>query len=385
MLFEQVSFLERKPENVKRFGHLIEGVKHWTNDERRNEIEQNKLMVLMDNVVRMGATKANCSIDEILNESYTLSTDSIPFVKNQLYMLRKTFPNMISREICSVQPISQPTTKVFYHDIVRGSDGSSLSQEIHDQRDYANNEEYNPSSPTDIADISMVITGSDVSAIEKKLKGHWTVESEQDIMNYHGIGVESEITDTLSAEIVREWDRTIIASMLNGATGGASTFDTSEPTGMTYQDRKFWMETLFESCIDVDTQIYKKRYKKTSWMIVPPEIAGFMEKVSGFKIDDSATVDQKVIVTGGRYFAGTMSNRWRVYVDPFFPSNKILMGYNGVSWLDTAFVFCPYILAFFSDTFMDPNTFTKVKAILSRAAQKVVVGDLLGVVTLSAS
>jgi hypothetical protein len=385
------SFLERNEELVNRYGHLLEGVGHHSGNAKMAEYEQNKLMILLDNLVQNRAqihridprNLEGKSLEETMTKNAAIAT----MVTAELPLIRKVYPNMMTRELISIQPISQPAAKVFYHDIQRGTgadDGTSLSTSIHSKRTYGDNVEYNESSPTAIKEIKLVITSEDVSATEKKLKSKWTVESEQDLYAYHGLNAESELSLALASEIVREWDRTILQAMIDGATGGSATFDMTVPAGLTYEDRKYWMETLYEKFIDVDNAIFKKRYRRTNFIVLPADQAAFVDKMSGFRAD-SVSFDEKVIATGGRYFMGTLNSRWRVYVDPFL-SGTILMGYNNPgNWMDTAFVFAPYILSYFSDTFQDPDTFVKTRAILSRAAMKVTVGDLLGTITVTGS
>jgi hypothetical protein len=194
----------------------------------------------------------------------------------------------------------------------------------------------------------------------------------------------SLITGNMGAELTREWDRTIIYDLFRGATGGIAYFNKTEPANLTYQDRRFWMETLFEKFIDVDTQIFKKRFRKTNYIVVPADEAGMIEKMEGF-VPDSIAVDLKVLKTGGRYYSGNLKNRWRVYVDPFI-SGEILMGYNNPGdWTETSYVFSPYEMAYLSPEVTNPATFVKTRAVMSRAARKLVIGDLLGKVILTTS
>jgi hypothetical protein len=44
-----------------------------------------------------------------------------------------------------------------------------------------------------------------------------------------------------------------------------------------------------------------------------------------------------------------------VFVDPLFPPNQILMGYQGPSILDTGVVYSPYIPMEMTPLFVDPN------------------------------
>jgi hypothetical protein len=158
----------------------------------------------------------------------------------------------------------------------------------------------------------------------------------------------------------------------------------TQPSGLSYEDRKFWMETIFEKVLDVDNSIFCKRYRRTNFMVVPANIGSFMEKGQGFTASPTGA-NAQIVRTGGRYFSGTLQNRWRVYVDPFL-SGTILMGYNNASdWTDTAFVLAPYIPLYLSAMFQDPNTLHNVKAVMSRMAMVTTVPDLLGKVTVTGS
>jgi len=383
---EHASFLEFNEARHRKYAHLTEGVKSDVTGKEMTQIDQNKMQIMMENLM-----KQQCKLERIDYNSLDVSqiaeqtsNSNIAFtVRNELAMINKVYPNLLLNQIASIQTIPQPDAKIFYTDFER-SDGTSMSAGIHSGRNYSNNVEYDPDSPTAIAEMDYVLTSETVTAIEKKLKAHATIEVEQDLMSYHGQSVEGILTGGLSSQIVREWDRTGIQAMIDGATGGAATFSKVEPASLSYQDRKYWMETLYEKMIDVDNQIFKKRYRRTNFAVVGADEGAFIDKMSGFKAD-TIDIATQTVSTGGRYYMGTLNNRWKIYVDPFL-SGSILMGYNNpVKWEETAFVFAPYILSYFSPWFVNPDTLRKTRAILSRAALNVVIGDLLGVVTVTSS
>jgi len=384
----KASFIERNQQLLDKYGHLLDGAKHFTNNTRLNELEENKMALLLDNAVKSTCVEMGIDYNQFdlkqVEETNQTSTGSIAYmIKTKMAMIGQVYPNMMSRELVSLQPIPQPTYKIFFNDFKR-EDATSLAANIHANRNYANNVEYDPHSPTAVKTISFEITSQDVSATTKKLKGNVTIEVEQDLMAYHGMAAMSLITGTMGAELTREWDRTIIADLFAGATGGIAYFNQTAPSGISYTDRKVWMETLFEKFVDVDTQIFKKRYRKTNYIVVPADQAGFIEKMEGF-VPDSVSVEQKTIKTGGRYYAGNLKNRWRVYVDPFI-EGEILLGYNNsADWTETSYVFSPYEMAYLSPEVTNPNTFVKTRAVMSRAARKLVIGDLLGKVVITNS
>jgi len=383
------SFIERNPKLIDKYGHLLDEAKHYTKDSKLSALEENKMAILIDNAVRSACLESGVDyntfdLQQIEETSQTATTSIAYMVKTKMAMIGQVYPNMMSREFVSVQTIPQPSYKIFYNDFKRDSDDTSLSAGIHTNRDHANNVEYDPDDPTAVKSISMEITSETVESTTKKLKGNVTIEVEQDLMSYHGMGAMSLITGNLGAELTREWDRTIIADLFAGATGGIAYFNITQPAGITYQERTFWMQTFYECLVDVDTQIFKKRYRKTNYIIIPADQAGMLEKMQGFTADD-VSVDLKVLKTGGRYYAGTLKNRWRIYVDPFI-TGEVLLGYNSPGdWTETSYVFSPYEMAYLSPEVVNPHTFVKTRAVMSRAARKLVIGDLLGKVVLTSS
>ena len=379
------SFLEVNQQTLDRQAHLLDGIKHFTDNSRLNSHEINRTAVLLDNAEADFCSRKQITRTQLeamkTEANVNVSGDAAAFIKIQLPLIRKIYPALISREFVSVQPMSQPTMKIFYHDIQRMDTNASMSGDPHARRAFADHGEHNEAAPVAVKRIGMKITSDSVSATEKKLMYENTVEAQQDFMSQHGISLDSELTDALSMEIVREWDRMIIEAMLTDATGGTSSFSAVTPAGISYTDRKVWMESLMESFIDVDTQIYGKSYRQTNFIIIPHTVAGFMSKAAGFVVNP-VSPEQQIIQTGGRYFMGTLNNRWRVYVDPFI--TKCLIGFNDPNnWMYTSFVWSPYILSYFSDPFTDPETFVTKKAIMSRAAMKTVRPDLLGTVDIT--
>ena len=43
----RASFIERNQQLLDKYGHLLDGAKHFTNNPRLNELEENKLAVLL--------------------------------------------------------------------------------------------------------------------------------------------------------------------------------------------------------------------------------------------------------------------------------------------------------------------------------------------------
>ena len=78
---------------------------------------------------------------------------------------------------------------------------------------------------------------------------------------------------------------------------------------------------------------------------------------------------------------GTLSNRFTVYKDPYFPRNKILVGYKGGSYLETGYVYAPYVPLIVTPTIFAPEDFTPRKGVMTRYGKKMVRSDFYGTVT----
>ena len=80
---------------------------------------------------------------------------------------------------------------------------------------------------------------------------------------------------------------------------------------------------------------------------------------------------------------GTLSNRFTVYKDPYFPRNKILVGYKGGSYLETGYVYAPYVPLIVTPTIFNPDDFTPRKGVMTRYGKKMVRNDFYGTVTVT--
>jgi hypothetical protein len=75
---------------------------------------------------------------------------------------------------------------------------------------------------------------------------------------------------------------------------------------------------------------------------------------------------------------GSLANRFTVYKDPYFPRNQILLGYKGGSFLETGFVYAPYVPLIVTPTIFAPDDFTPRKGVMTRYAKKMVRSDFYG-------
>jgi len=311
--------------------------------------------------------------------------DITTFTTVAMPLVRKIFSRLIAMDLVSVQPISQPTAKIFYLDFVYGDTGSGVSKgdSIYAARDKA----YATRSveESSVKDLQLKLTSSDVSAVEKALKAKWSIELEQDLQAYHGLSVEAELMAILQQEITIEIDGLILYSMLQGATAGNINWNINGYLGddKSTWERKEYRKSLFEALVDAGNSIFKKRYRYGTWIVGHPDAIVRLEKCEDFKYAESDDPYNSQI---GRHLVGTLFGRWKVYKDPFWPQpTKLLMGYKGATWSDTSAYFSPYIPLYTTPLIVDPNDFTPRRGLLSRFAYGTLIGDGLATVTLTQS
>ena len=245
-----------------------------------------------------------------------------------------------------------------------------------------------------IPEIDIKVDSIAITAQTKKLKAKWTPELGQDLNAYHNLDAEVELTSILSEQIALEIDREILADLVNGAT--AATYywsrspglfvnkETGAELGATAASPDFtgtvseWYETLIETINDVSAQIHRKTLRGgANYVVVSPEVANILEFTSGFRANVTADADKGDI---GAVKVGALSRKFDVIVDPYFPRNVILVGRKGGSFLESGYVYAPYVPLQTTPTIFGPEDFVPRKGVMTRYAKKMVRPDMYGLV-----
>lgn len=241
-----------------------------------------------------------------------------------------------------------------------------------------------------IPEIDIKVRSVAVTAQTRKLKAKWTPELAQDLNAYHNMDAEVELTQILSEQIALDIDREILGQLLNDATG-AVMYWSRKPgefldklTGNVVSGASFtgtvreWYETLVETCIDVGNTIHRKTLRgAANFMVVGPDVATILESSVLYK--PQLTMDPNTTqFSMGVEKIGSLQNRFVVYKDPYFPRNQILIGYKGGTFLETGFVYAPYVPLIVTPTIFAPEDFTPRKGVMTRYAKKMVRSDFYG-------
>lgn len=233
-----------------------------------------------------------------------------------------------------------------------------------------------------VPEVYWDMNSSSVTAETKKLKAKWTLEAQQDLNAYHGLNAESELVTAMGDELRREIDAIIILDLLENATAANSTWhyliDSSYEGSQTE-----WDKTIWSAILDVDNEIFKKTQRNATWIVASPDVCSRLEKLNSFKYDNGKDWDGGNMAVGAQP-VGTFGAKYRVYKHPLMPATKMMLGYKGMSWLETGYVYAPYIPFYITPVIIDPNDFTPRRGIMSRFARKVISGNYYGTVTITA-
>ena len=249
---------------------------------------------------------------------------------------------------------------------------------------------------SEIPEVELKVDSFSITARTRKLKAAWTPELGQDLNAYHNLDAEVELTSILSEQIGLEIDQEILNDLVKGATAGTKYWSrrpgkfVNRATGADLGSGNYtappdftgnvsmWYETLIETINDVSANIHRKTLRGgANFLVCSPEVANILEFTSGFRASVTNDAEKGAV---GAVKVGDMNKKFDVIVHPYFLRNVILVGRKGGSFLESGYVYAPYVPLQSTPTIFDPNTFSPRKAVLTRYGKAMVRPDMYGLV-----
>jgi len=187
--------------------------------------------------------------------------------------------------------------------------------------------------------------------------------------------IDLEILDMLiTAASTTEYWSANNNTFFNAAT---NTFVQSGATAAGYYNTQGgWFATLGTKMQKVSAQIHAKTLRGgANFAVVSPDISVILESIPGYATDGDG---EKMKYAMGVQKAGTMSNRYQIYKNPYMQENTILMGFRGNQFLETGAVYAPYIPLMLTPLVYDPNNFTPRRGVMTRYAKIVTRPEFYG-------
>ena len=203
-----------------------------------------------------------------------------------------------------------------------------------------------------------------VQARTRALSSNYTVELAQDLKAVHGLDAEAELANLLSTEILAEINREIVKTIYFVAKTGTQQGDiTSKGTyNLDVDSDGRWSAERFRGLsfqIERECNAIAKetRRGKGNFVICDSDTAAALA-MSGFMSLSPAIAPQLNVDDTQSTFAGILSGKIRVYIDPYSPVgyNFFCVGYKGESPYDAGLFYCPYVPLQMVRA-VDPNTF----------------------------
>jgi len=239
-----------------------------------------------------------------------------------------------------------------------------------------------------IPEINVKMQSQAITAKTKKLRAVWTPEFAQDLAAYQNIDAEAELTNIMSEYISMEIDLEILDMLIADAAAGTEYWsaisnktiatDGTVSTSAFYNTQGQWFQTLGTKIQKLSNKIHQLTLRGgANFLVTSPTVATILESIPGFAANNNGDAAQMEYAFGVQK-VGTINNRYKVYKNPYFTDNLILMGYRGSQFLETGAVFAPYIPLIMTPLVYDPETFTPRKGLMTRYAKKMLRPEYYG-------
>lgn len=305
-------------------------------------------------------------------------------------MIRRTMPQLLAMDLVGVQPMNTPqgivrTLRTRYSEDTETTTGSGVNEvaagtEASGQAVYEKYSKLGMGQAYDAVDslnpfdqtvhlegkrgkpIDLEVITKTVQPMSRKLSAAYSLEAEDDLSSLDGLDLESELTQAVGDEILRELDRELLTE-LNQLAGTVDAFDFANVDGR-YAGEKLAALTI--AIDDLSDRIAVKTKKAgATWMVISPRVFTALKNAANSKFVPANGGDLSLMTS---LYVGTMGGRVRVYVDPYASGDTVLLGYKGNNEIDTGLVYSPYIPLSSSGVVVNPETFDKRLQLRTRYA-----------------
>jgi hypothetical protein len=184
-----------------------------------------------------------------------------------------------------------------------------------------------------------------VEAKTRKLGAHWSLELGEDMMNMHGVDVDSEMVNIMSYEVQAEIDRQLLGEMVKAALGGTAgqQYSTWSPVSADGRNQLERIGTIYtQLLIGAQRIATNTRRGPANFAVADSTTTALLERLSDFTLD-AASVQANNDSVGIAHVGTMRQGSIKLYRDTFAGGNYILLGYKGPTAYDSGIIYCPYI------------------------------------------
>lgn len=236
--------------------------------------------------------------------------------------------------------------------------------------------EYDLNSPyATVNEVDVTVESEPVIARPRKLKSIYMFDTAYDLKMSFGLDMDTVIMKATSGEIGFEIDNEIMMDLLRIAKNAGTWNINPEFKGMDVTPHR---QTIISAVNDASNFILglTKRYE-ASYIIVGKTAATIIESLG----KDYYTRTQVGSIVGGPHLAGILDGKYKVYKNPNYPDNTLLVGAKGEMFIEAGYIYAPYIPVFATQLIVDENIKAK-RGFCTIYAKKVVNPNLYAKITL---
>lgn len=284
-------------------------------------------------------------------------------------MVRRSTPQLMAFDLAGVQPMSAPTGQIFamrarYND-QKGPENFGEANTAHSGTGSHSGDTSGFNTTTGHgmekeageglggrgkeawAEMGFTIERSDVSAKTRKLKAQFSRELQYDLMNVHGLNVETELANILSQEITAEIDRELLRTINTSAVIGCQNTATPGTFNMDADSSGRWLVEKFKGLLfrlelEANQVSRATRRGRANRIIASSNVVSALNMAGVLEYNPNLANTLNVDETSST-FAGILFGRYQVHIDPYATIDYVTIGYKGVNSWDAGIYYAPYL------------------------------------------
>ena len=207
----------------------------------------------------------------------------------------------------------------------------------------------------EVSEVDVRVVSEPVVARPRKLKSIYMFDVAYDLKMSFGLDMDQVILKATSGEIGYEIDNEIMQDLLKIA-GSESTWNKNpEFKGM---EQKVHEGTLMNAINDASNTILgnTKRYEAT-FIVCGKNAATYIESMNT-QITQYGPIFKRVEtngVVGGPHLIGVLDDKYKVYKNPYYPDDAMLVGAKGEMFIEAGYIYAPYLPLFASQLLVDAD------------------------------
>jgi hypothetical protein len=214
-----------------------------------------------------------------------------------------------------------------------------------------------------IPEVNIELTSQTITTVARKLRARWLFDAAFELQQTHGIDADAELSTALASEVRHEIDGEIMNDLLASANAGGVQFSWSKVPSANVAMID-WKDTFVDTLIRMSNAIFQDTKRaEGNFLVAGINVCSVIESLGGRFVPD--TTGPKA----GPHLVGVLDGRWKIYKNPFYPTNEFLVGYKGQSYLEGGYVYAPYLPLYTTPTIM-LDDFVNRKGVATRYGKK---------------